>query len=395
MPRSKSPARVGIESRSDANGVERYRAKVWDKRAGKHRSGPWTTNLSEARGHRLDLQSRIAAGGLGENSTTRVLDAEMAELLAGMESGAARTRSGTRYKPSVCRLYSSAYRLYLAPFLGHCRVAEIRRKDIQMLVDRLAQTHESSTVRNAIMPLRAYFRWAWARERVAINPLHRSLELPASDTNEERANPVVSPSEAFDLIEELPIDDRAIWATMFFGGLRVGEVQALAIDAVDLLRGVIRVEKNWDPKEGLVAPKSPAARRAVPIETDLRGHLEAAVARVRWSDGLLFGRDPSTAFAPSSLTSRAYRTWAEAGMSRVTPHQARHTYASWMIEAMVEDQTLNQKVLSEMMGHASIAITQDRYGHLMPGSLERAAVAFDNYLARARLSRSVPNSVPT
>ena len=47
----------------------------------------------------------------------------------------------------------------------------------------------------------------------------------------------------------------------------------------------------------------------------------------------------------------------------------------------------NPKALSTYMGHSSITITLDRYGHLMPGNEEQAAVLLDDYLERACLLR--------
>ena len=62
----------------------------------------------------------------------------------------------------------------------------------------------------------------------------------------------------------------------------------------------------------------------------------------------------------------------------ITLHEARHTFASLLIDAGV-----NAKALSTFMGHSSIAITIDRYGHLMPGSEGEAAALVDAYLERA------------
>jgi integrase len=59
-------------------------------------------------------------------------------------------------------------------------------------------------------------------------------------------------------------------------------------------------------------------------------------------------------------------------------HEARHTFASLMIAAGV-----NAKALSTYMGHTSVTITLDRYGHLMPGNEEEAAGLLDAYLERA------------
>lgn len=60
----------------------------------------------------------------------------------------------------------------------------------------------------------------------------------------------------------------------------------------------------------------------------------------------------------------------------MTPRACRHTFASLMIAAGV-----NAKALSTFMGHATISITLDRYGHLMPDSEAEAANLLDAYLA--------------
>ncbi len=74
---------------------------------------------------------------------------------------------------------------------------------------------------------------------------------------------------------------------------------------------------------------------------------------------------------------RAGDVWKDASLTRITLHEARHTYASLMIAAGV-----NAKALSSYMGHANIAITLDRYGHLMPGNEAEAATLLDAYLDR-------------
>jgi len=63
------------------------------------------------------------------------------------------------------------------------------------------------------------------------------------------------------------------------------------------------------------------------------------------------------------------------GRERLRLHQARHTYASFMIAAGV-----NAKALSSFMGHSSITVTFDLYGHLMPGSEAEGAALLDAFL---------------
>jgi integrase len=96
------------------------------------------------------------------------------------------------------------------------------------------------------------------------------------------------------------------------------------------------------------------------------------------SEGLAFGRIASIPFRPQAVTERADRAWKKAGLQRITLHEARHTFASYMIAAGV-----NAKALSIYMGHSNISITLYKYGHLMPGNEDEAANLLDAYLERA------------
>ena len=80
----------------------------------------------------------------------------------------------------------------------------------------------------------------------------------------------------------------------------------------------------------------------------------------------------------SSRTPSRSRAWRCAEVASIGLQKCRHTFASLMIAAGV-----NAKALATFMGHASITITLDRYGHLFPGSEDEAAALLDGYLARA------------
>ncbi len=80
-------------------------------------------------------------------------------------------------------------------------------------------------------------------------------------------------------------------------------------------------------------------------------------------------------FDPGTVATRARAAWVGAGLEPIALHECRHTYAAFMIAAGV-----NAKALSSYMGHASITVTLDRYGHLMPGNEREAAALLDTYL---------------
>src|SRR5262249_25190402 len=155
-------------------------------------------------------------------------------------------------------------------------------------------------------------------------------------------------------------------------------LMALRWEDVDLQKNLITVARSWDVKAGPIEPKSRAGRRAVPIPAVLREHLIVHQLRSGRRNGLLFGHDGTRPFDDSSLAARAGTAWRRAELDPITLHECRHTFASMMIAAGV-----NAKALSTYMGHSSVTITLDRYGHLFPGNEEEAAGLLDNYLARA------------
>lgn len=295
----------------------------------------------------------------------------------GARAGSVTNRSGDPYKPSALRSYERAMRLRLLPEFGSMHLADISRPDLQDLADSLlAEGASPSLIKVTFLPLRAIFRRAVARGELALNPCD-GLELAAVRGRRER---IASVDEAEALIAAVRQSDRAIWATAMYAGLRRGELQALRVDDLDLDNGVLRVERGWDEREGEIAVKSRAGRRKVPIAAILRTFLVEHLGRLQRQGGqLVFGRTAHHAFNGKALQDRADAAWSAIGLDRITLHECRHTFASLMIAAGV-----NPKALQTYMGHASVSITLDRYGHLMPGSEAEAADLLDTYLKAGR-----------
>jgi hypothetical protein len=148
-----------------------------------------------------------------------------------------------------------------------------------------------------------------------------------------------------------------------------GELRALRWPDVDFGAGLIRVERSWDPVIGPVEPKSRSGRRRVPLGTLLRHELVAHRLRSgTGEDGFVFPSRTGLPFDPGRLLHALALPGKEARLDSIGLHDCRHTYAAFMIAAGV-----NAKALSSYMGHVSITITLDRYGHLMPGDEREAA----------------------
>jgi integrase len=333
------------------------------------------SSLTDARAWRAETQVALRRGTI--RSPSRITLAEEAvRWLGAAKAGVIRNRAGYPYKPSALRSYEQALEAKVLPDLGHLKVSSINRNSVQDLVDRLSAAGLSpSTVRNSILPLRAIFRHLIRRSEVFVNPT-LGLDLPAVRGRRER---VARPSEARALLEALKPGDRPPWATALYAGLRRGELQALRWSDLDLQGGVIRVERSWDTKVGPIEPKSKAGRRRVPLGRELRQLLIARRLKCKASgeEELIFGSGEGRPLAPKGLAERARAAWEKAELEPIGLHECRHTYAAFMIAAGV-----NAKALSTYMGHSSITVTLDRYGHLMPGNEDEAATMLDEYLHR-------------
>jgi integrase len=351
-----------------------FQAQVWSARERKTIRKTFRT-LAEARAWRQESQVALRKGTLRSSSRITLREAGD-EWLAAAAAGSVRTRSGEAYKPSAVRAYRQALTHRAFPALGAKRLTSISHNMVQDFADRLlAEGLSASSVRNTVLPLRAIFRRAHRRGEVAVNPTLK-LTLPLVRGRRER---VAAPTEVGPLLNALEADDRAIYATALCAGLRLGELQALQWEDVDLAANVIHVRRSWDRQVGFVPPKSCSGNRRVPITQTLRRELlNHRLQQGKGGRGFVFpNKRGNKPFNPGTLALHTQKAWPAAGVTPIGLHECRHSYAAYMIAAGV-----NTKALSTYMGHSSITITLDRYGHLLPGNEAEAADLLDNWLKK-------------
>ena len=102
---------------------------------------------------------------------------------------------------------------------------------------------------------------------------------------------------------------------------------------------------------------------------------------------LVFSHPDGTPLRPDSVT-RAFRTIARSlGLNGVRLHDLRHAHATLMLR-----QGVHPKIVSERLGHSSVAITLDTYSHVLPGLQEAAARRFEEGLQE--IAVDMPVTVP-
>jgi integrase len=178
------------------------------------------------------------------------------------------------------------------------------------------------------------------------------------------------------------------------------ELRGLQVDDIDFDDGLVRVRRGWDDLEGEIDPKTFAGARDIPMAGELRRICRAHKLKTgRNGQRLFLGRTPTDPFYPSTIRSRAMKAWgwklvpnpnsgrpqkiwikdrADA-LEPLTPHEARHCAASYMIAA-----GMDWKKITEFIGHSDVRTTYNRYGKVVPEDLAPAAAQLEEYFERGR-----------
>ena len=221
-------------------------------------------------------------------------------------------------------------------------------------------------------------------DAVRWNLLPRNVADQASAPRQQRREMGVWTAPQLRAFLDSAAGDR-LYAAYFLAattGLRRGEVLGLRWRDLDLNAGRLGVSQTLISVYGaptFSTPKTAKGRRSVALDTstvaELKAHrlrqLEERVALglgALKDDALVFSALTGGPYHPDSFSDRFERLIKSTGLPRIRLHDLRHTHATLALQAGI-----HPKVVSERLGHASIAITLDVYSHAIPALQEEAA----------------------
>jgi len=298
--------------------------------------------------------------------------------------------------------YEQVARRYVIPIIGQKRLRTLSARDVAAMLRDLERGDESATPprrpvspntrRSARSVLRRALRYAEQEGLVSRN-VARIAEGVAVGSTEGRT---LDPDQARALLAAL--DGHRLEAAFTVAlalGLRRGELLGLSWPDLELDRTpprlTVRQALKRVPGDGLhlAEPKTTTSRRTVhlpePVAASLRAHrtrqLEDRIhAGPEWVElplgaDLVFRTPFGTAIDPDNFRHACYSITERAGLGKWSPHELRHSAASILIAQGVE-----LKLISELLGHSSIRVTADVYGHLLDSGKAHAAAAMTDAL---------------
>lgn len=268
-------------------------------------------------------------------------------------------------------------RVHALPHLAHRPLDTITQPDVQAVVNLMAQTLAPATVRTNYGVLHAVLEAALDADLLVKNPC-RKIRLPERAPKEIR---FLDADELHRLADALPDDYRAAAYLAGAAGLRWSEVAGLRVGRVDLAGRTLEVVETCAEVRGTIqfaAPKSKASRRTIPLPSFLIDELGEHLLRTgRRADPTALVLQARGGGPLRKHWSRRFFTPAvkQAGLGGLTFHHLRHTYAGLLIAAGA-----HPMAIKERMGHSTIQVTFDVYGHVLPKLDEAVTAKLDGML---------------
>jgi integrase len=302
--------------------------------------------------------------------------------------------SKTKLRRSTRDLYRLSLDTVLIPRFGVWKLAAIDTDSIAKLIrDLEAKGLAVSTIENYLIPLKGALDLAVRRGLIPANPytLLTADERP-SKGNEEACEESEgayewSDVEIADLLRaserlaqqpEARFDYSALLRLAVRTGLRLGELLGLQWQHIDLDAGVIYVRQQWTKYGEITAPKTKKGRRRVPLSAEDVAFVRRLKLASRFSkdDDFVFASRAGTPLGHRNAQRRGFEAARDAAElpQHLTFHSLRHAFASFAAHRRVP-----LSVLSEVMGHSHVGVTQRVYVHLY--GREQAEDAFRQAMA--------------
>ncbi|HUT68849.1 MAG TPA: site-specific integrase [Dehalococcoidales bacterium] len=297
--------------------------------------------------------------------------------------------------------YQSIIDCHLIPGLGHIQLKQLQPRVIQAYYGKACEKLSARTVHHQHRVLSQSLKYAVRQGYLGRNP----AELVDPPSPKGRAMRTLTPGEVEVLLDTAK--DNYYYPVVYTAvstGLRQAELLGLRWrDIDDLYMLSILVSRVFYKRRGVCQfkePKTTHSRRRVAMTPKLalflreyraeRERLYRELGKELTLDDLVFAGPEGKPIDPGVLSHAFGRIAKQAGLGGVRFHDLRHTFASLMLLRGAKP-----KVISEALGHSSVAFTMDTYSHIIEGMQEDAMALLDEVLPVGVNKNSVANLSPT
>lgn len=340
-------------------------------------------HFETVRGHKIDAQKRLneLLVSLEKGVPTTPGRMRVAESLNQWLDGYVKTNCSPRTYDG----YQSIIEHHLIPALGNIPLKHLNPQAIQSYYGKACEKLSARTVHHHHRVLSECLKYAVRQGYLGRNP----AELVDPPSPQKKSLRTLIPAEVAVLLDTAKDNHYyPIIYTAVSTGLRQAELLGLRWRDIDLDYLSISVSQVLYKRRGICQfkePKTEHSRRRVAMTPKLALFLREYKAEresLYWQlgqpltlDSLVFGSIEGGPIDPGVLSHDFARIVKRAGLENVRFHDLRHTFASLMLLRGAKP-----KVISEALGHSSVAFTMDTYSHIIEGMQSEAMALLDEVL---------------
>ena len=300
-------------------------------------------------------------------------------------------RNNGKLERATIRQYRQHVELHIKPNIEG-RLAKLTAKDVENFHNRLlGQDEKGNPVQrqkppmSRVMARKVLTSFKSILKAAKVGHLAADVSIGVNEREKhqlEIGRDIPTPDEIKRLINAAKDHPKlhALLLTAVFTGLRASELRGLRWHDVDLKAGELHVRQRADRFNEIGSPKSKHGKRTIPFPTELLNALKVwkVACKKKGDDDFVFQTSTGEIEHHSNMLRSALPVMQAArltknGKPKYGLHSLRHFFASWCINPKERDgRQLTPKVVQTLMGHSSIMITLDIYGHLFPSGSDRS-----------------------
>lgn len=277
----------------------------------------------------------------------------------------------TRLREHTMRTKKYVFDLKILPYFGKMKMNEITASDIRKWQSELIKQGYAPTYLKTISnQLAALFNYAVRYYDLPNNPCKKAGSMGKGKADEMN----FWTKEEFDkFIDAIMNKQQSYMAfmTLFWTGIRIGELLALNVADVDFEKRTISIMKSYQRMGGrdvITEPKTPKSKRVIAIPQFLAVDLQDYVNSMYGVQG----EDRLFPITKYYLEHEMQRGIKESGVKRIRIHDLRHSHASLLVEM-----GFSPLEIANRLGHEKIETTLNTYSHLYPDKQEQLADRLD------------------
>jgi integrase len=376
------------------------RKRTWTTRRGEQKTA-WVVDYVDRAGDRHIETFERKREADGYHATVRVdvakgVHTPSSKSITIAEAGndwLARVEGDGRERTTVAQ-YRQHVNLHIAPRIGNVKLAALTTPSVEKFRDDLVRDMSRPMARKVLGSLKSLLKDAKRRGNVAQN-VAADTTVKAMTRSRRKLQAGVDfplPAEVRNMLGAASGRSRALLLVAAFAGLRGSELRGLRRKDVDLKRAEIHVRQRADRFGTIGDPKSEAGERTIPVMPMVINALREL--ELQATGVYVFGNGAGNVENHSNLVQRVLqRAQIGAGVTVQVQvddgksiakakytglHSLRHFFAAWALTRPENGGLgLTLKELQERLGHSTLAMTADTYGHLLPAhdDVTRSALA--------------------